>query len=1393
VGVSVLGPLILDGDAALGPRDRVVLAALVAHRGRSLSPEQLAEALWGDSPPTSWTKIVQGCVVRLRKRIGSAAIETTPGGYRLLAGIDVDAGRFEQLVGRGRELVAVGEPERAAHVFAEALSLWRGPSLLELGEWPPGRIESDRLEDLRLTVEEAYLDAALAAGRHREVLSQARARVAEAPLREHRWALLARAQYQCGHQGDALRSLTQARDVLREELGVDLGHELVALEQALLRQDDSLTVVEVSADAGSRCPYLGLVAYDVDDAETFFGRDAVVVDCLRRLSEGGALTVVGPSGSGKSSLLRAGVAASLRRSGRDVVLVTPGPAPMESLTAVPVAAHTVLIVDQCEEAVTLCADVDEQDRFFAALAAHAAVAPLVVAVRADHLGNVTTRGTFARIVERSLHLLGPMDGVDLRAAIEGPARQAGLLLEPGLVDLLVREVEGEPGALPLLSHVLHQTWQRREGRTLTVDGYRASGGIREAVGRSAEEVYERIAPERRPVLRDLMLRLVTATPEGEPVRNRVPRALVGDDPSRLELVELLVSSRLLTSDDGTIELAHESLVRTWPRFREWLDDDVEGQRILRHLTAAAISWDAMGRPDSELYRGGRLTVAADWRHRASPALAPVESLFLDASNAREAADLNAANAQIIEERRTIRRLRALVGAIAATAVLAAAASAVAFDQRGRAGERATIAEARRIAAGALVEPSYDRALLHAVEAVHLWDSPEMRGNLATTIERSPGALAVIRSAGPRLLELQLSPDGRHAAVSDSTDDVVLYDLDRRRAVSEIGSDRGQSYRMPVFSPDGRHVAVSMFATSCWLSECPDFAVELRAVDDLEAVERYDGLGLPAAGIAFSADGTLMAAAQPFEFGTTENIAVWRVGEPHAPAARLALAHRGADLRPTPDSGPPGWVAFSPDGSTLYASGAGPAVAFDLATGAPLRTFDGLGALALSPDGAAIAIRTSLTEVGLFDTSTGRLLAELVGHHGTITAAAFSADTELVATASNDGSAAVWAVPSGVRQQVLEGHAGSVLGVAFAEDGALLHTSSADRSLMTWDLDRSHGLVRQVAPPRLPDILRGVVVAAGGERAAFMEDVLHVLDPEHRSIVEIPIALHSVLWATYLPHGRTLATVGVTGEVRLIDARTGETLARADGRGELNHGAIAASPGGRTLVVADADGVVTELDARSLKPTGRSLATDIETHSISASHGGVVALTSSERTSERGSAVVFADLDDGRILHRTTYSSWGSRTAFSPDGTRYALGAVDGRLQITDVRTGEVTGGREPVHDGASAWVTFSPDGRTVASLGSDGEVVLADAATGAVRARMRPRQRTASAGAMEFRADGHTLVIAYGDGSMHSYDTAPDAWMAHACAVAGRDLTAEEWAATFGRRPYRPTCTSTTR
>jgi len=327
VGIAVLGPLTIEGDhRVLARRDRVVLAALAVRPGGVVSAEELADAIWPDTPPASWPKVVQGCVARLRKVLGAHAIVTVPRGYRLAVPMDeIDAQRFERAVSRARELLAADDPERSGVVLADALSLWRGRPWVELDSWEPARIEATRLTELRYAADELHVESALRAGLHDEVLAKAEALVLDAPLRERRWVLLATAQYQAGRQGEALRTIRRLRTVLDRDLGLEPSRDVAALEEAILRQDPSLVVESALPEPSPECPYRGLMPYDVDDADCFYGRDAEVAACLRKLADQSVLAVMGPSGCGKSSLVRAGVAASLGRDGRRVVVMTPGP------------------------------------------------------------------------------------------------------------------------------------------------------------------------------------------------------------------------------------------------------------------------------------------------------------------------------------------------------------------------------------------------------------------------------------------------------------------------------------------------------------------------------------------------------------------------------------------------------------------------------------------------------------------------------------------------------------------------------------------------------------------------------------------------------------------------------------------------------------------------------------------------------------------------------------------------------------------------------------------------------------------------------------------------------------------------------------------------------------
>ncbi len=975
--------------------------------------------------------------MRLRRLVAPARVETTHHGYRLSReNIDVDAERFERLLERGTQQLEFGEPERAVHTFSEALTLWRGDPFVELADWEPAQIAGYRLEEMRLGAEELLMDARLQAGEVQEVAAEARARVAEAPLRERRWVVLSLAQYRQGRQADALATVGRARGLLAAELGLDPCAELTGLEQAILRQDPTLLSDQMFRVASPQCPYFGLPPAGVGDAERYFGREHELSSAVDALEQHGVLLVAGSSGVGKSSFVRAGIGAYFIARGAEVAIVTPGEHPIDSLRDLDLSVgESLLIVDQCEQALS-ADDPAEIQAFFDALLQSAFRGMLVIALRADCLGGLADHPGFTEIIQSHLLMLSPLGPDGLRAAVEKPAEQAGLILEPGLVEILVRDADGR--TLPLLSHALRQVWSRREGRVMTVDGYRASGEIEGAVAMTAEEVFATLPADGERLLRDILLRLVESSADGAVISRRVERTRLAIDDAHARIVDRLVDARLLTTDEESVQISHEALAREWPRLKEWLADDVEGQRIMRHLGSAAAAWDAMGRPDSELYRGGRLTSAQHWRDTAGPALAALEREFLDASAANESAGLAAAQRQL-------RRLSWVSIGAAGLAIVAVVSGVFAGFQANLAGERATVAEARRVAALALEDRDFDRALLLAVEAIQLWDSSETRINLTRLLSSAPRVTSItrIQEDGVGVASMSLATDGTRVSVIDSEHDARLFDLDDRSQLGEYGP----FFKVVVSSAvDPVSGAVAFSETSDPCNVGCDFRIAALDVGDAgrAGLKVYEGLDGTAADVEYSADGSLFAALSASTgLLSPGRVALWRGGA--GLPMLLDLDVGGLDPQP---GGQFGAVKFSPDGSRLYASGFGPTVVFDTATGQELHRIAGDGVLAVSPDGGQIAVRDGSFAVDIIDLSANASPVT-VPLSSFPSAADFTPDGERIVIAAGTG-VVVASTETGEIAETLRDHDGAVSAVEFRSSGELV-TAGADGAIITWDL------------------------------------------------------------------------------------------------------------------------------------------------------------------------------------------------------------------------------------------------------------------------------------------------------------------------------------------------------
>jgi basic membrane lipoprotein Med (substrate-binding protein (PBP1-ABC) superfamily)/DNA-binding SARP family transcriptional activator len=728
VQFEILGPLRarVEGEPVeLGsPKERALLGVLLLHRNDVVATETLIDAIWGAAPPRTAAHSLQSYVSRLRGALGTDRILTRAPGYALVADdAELDAARFEQLVTTGRAALADGDPTTAASQLRDALVLWRGSPLADVAPTLHLAGETTWLAELHQHALEAWAASELALGRHEGVVRQLEELTTAFPLREPLWAHRMLALYRSGRGAEALRAYEELRDQLGEQLGADPSPALQRLHRRILRQDPTLDL-PAGPDAGppeARNPYKGLRPFDEQDAVDFHGRDELVRHLVEVLGEPGRqlVALIGPSGGGKSSVLRAGLVPALRRGAVEgsqtwtIVTFVPGAAPFDGLAAAlrdldPLRAvddgaawlqaraagdgaegQVLLAIDQLEELFT-AAPAAVADRFLDALAATLEGGPdlrAVVTLRADLFDRPLEHRAFGRLLTSGVVVVLPLSPAELEAAVVRPSAAVGVMVDPELLAAIVADVAGRPGALPLLQYALTELFDRRlEGR-LTLHAYAAIGGLDGALRRRADDLFLRSTPDEQEAIRQLFLRLVQPADRAEDTRRRVPMqeitALdVAAAPLRSALerygrARLLTFDRDVTSGEPTIEMAHEALLRAWDRLAAWIEDVRSDLRRRAGLAAAVDEWREAGEDPDYLLVGGRLDTYAAWADATSLRLTTPERRFLDTSVGQQEALRAAEEARRAEaeagRRRSSRRRWAWVAAAVGLTVAVPAA------------------------------------------------------------------------------------------------------------------------------------------------------------------------------------------------------------------------------------------------------------------------------------------------------------------------------------------------------------------------------------------------------------------------------------------------------------------------------------------------------------------------------------------------------------------------------------------------------------------------------------------------------------------------------------------------------------------------------------------------
>jgi WD40 repeat protein/DNA-binding SARP family transcriptional activator len=1428
LSLALLGPFqaSLDGQPATGfesNKVRALLAYLAVESARPHSRETLAGLLWPDYPDRSALSNLRSALANLRQAIGDPQADPP---FLL---ITRDTIRFNTAGDHELDISALRDlPGQSVDSLEQAVAAYRGDFLegFSLADSPAfEEWMTVQREQIKLHVLDALRRLAAhheGQGQYEQAAAAARQALALEPWDEEAHRQVMRALALGGQRSLALAQYETCSRLLHQDLCVEPAQETTALFERIRSETLKLPTASplgaqpaaLEPPAPGEPPFKGLAFFDEVDAGLFFGRDALTAHLVAQVQEclvpdyagRRVLAVIGASGSGKSSIVRAGLIPALRRLARPsddsasqpfcgdaIHVITPTARPLEALALAFTgkggsvaatadlldslardprslhlavarvarqsgASHLLLVVDQLEELFTLCRDEAERRAFVDNLL-YAAEVPgptvVVLALRADFYAQCAPFENLRQALGQRQQYIGAMSQTELRQAIEEPSQRGDWTFEPGLVDLLLHEVGDAAGALPLLSHALLETWRRRRGRTLSLTGYQAAGGVRGAIAKTAETTFQQLTPEQQGLARNIFLRLTevgasASDAELAPFYTRRRATLTELTPSPADaslahaVLTRLADARLVTVSQDTAEVAHEALIQEWGLLRRWLEENRAGLRLHRQLTEAAQEWDRTGRDDGMLYRGARLAQALEWAAGHAGDLNLQEQDFLNASQAvseaqqeaeaeRQHRELLAAQALAEEQRRRAEaerqraetqsqaagrlRRRAVYLALAVGALLLLLAAALWLGQARQA--QARLASSRELAAAAVntlqVDP--ERSVLLGLQAMETADTLEARNALHQALPELHNVLTIAAHEPGGAPGVAYSPDGARAASIGIDGTAKVWDAGSGELLQTFAGDPDTIGGNIAFSPDGELLAAS-WASQVLVWEMAGGELRWRLPGEIVGMDTTDNL-------AFSPDSARLAVAnmdgQPKVWDMANGRELFALAGHEGVTDGLAFSPDGRRLATGDSTGivkiwdaatgqelatlqHGGWVhglAFSPDGRQLAAAGAdGRLVVWDTESGATvlsLPTSSGLYDVAYMPDGERLVSVHQDGTTMLWDATSGRPLLTLAGHLSTVISVSPSPDNIHIATSGYDSTVRIWDTRPGREVVTMPAHTGPAYDTAYSPDGTRLATASADGTVKLWDT--ASGLLALSLFPDTPSPgFSGIAFSPDGQRVAAggVDGTVLVGDAATGQTLRTLTGHTDMVWGlAFSPDGTRLATTSWDRTARVWDLETGKEIATHTGYTDLVFG-VAFSPDGKRVFTAG-DRYAREWDAT----TGQTLHTfygdGLDVYGLALSPDGRrMAL------GRQDGSVILWDLSSGEVLRQLTGHGGLVKTiAFSRDGTRLVTGSFDKLAKVWDARTGQEIATLYG-NAGNVFGVALSPDGRRLATAGGDG-------------------------------------------------------------------------------------------